>query len=81
MVGVALVQQASDDEADDGIAQELQALVVAIDGLGVLVEERAVHERLANGVRVAQMDPKSLGQIVEARDIHQEPMVTAGAPR
>ena len=33
LVGVALVEQAADDQADDGVAEELEALVVPGDGV------------------------------------------------
>ena len=31
LVGEALVEEAADDEADDGVAEELEPLVVAVD--------------------------------------------------
>ena len=48
LVGKALVEQAADDEADDGVAEELEALVVPRDGAGILVEVGAVDECLAD---------------------------------
>src|SRR5436309_1021594 len=37
LVGKALVEQAADHQADDGVAKELEALVVAVDEGRVLV--------------------------------------------
>ena len=50
---VAPVQRLGDGEADDGVAQELEPLVVAGRGVGMLVQPAAVDERLGQQVAVA----------------------------
>ena len=53
LVGIAVEQEAADGQADDGIAIELEPLVVAGDEGGVLVEVGAVDERLPDQLRLA----------------------------
>jgi hypothetical protein len=47
------VQRLGDGEADDDVAEELQAFVVAAPQLAVLVEPAGVGERLLQQVEVA----------------------------
>ena len=50
---VAPVQGLGDGEADDGVAEELEPLVVPGRGVRVLVQPAAVDERLGQQVAVA----------------------------
>jgi hypothetical protein len=60
---MAVVEDLGDHEADDGVAQELEALVVA-DGLaGMFVEPRAVDEGAGEERRVAEGEPEPLGEL------------------
>ena len=63
--GETLVQQPADDQAQDGVAQELEALVVAGDQPGILVGVRRMDERLINGPRIPKDDAESLTQLVD----------------
>ena len=64
-VGKTLVQQPADDQAQDRVAQELEALVVARDQPGILVGVRRMDERLINGRRIPKDDAESLTQLVD----------------
>ena len=59
-VGVAPVERLGDGQADDGVPEELQALVVAPGGIRVLVEPAAVDEGLLEQVPVADRQAQSL---------------------
>ena len=60
VVGTAVVERLGDDEADDGVAEELEALVVADRVVRVLVLPRAVDERAGQERRVAKPEPEPL---------------------
>ena len=70
LVRVAVVQEAADGQADDGVAVELEALVVASDDAGILVEVRAVDECLTDQLRVTKNDAEPLAQLVGERSFH-----------
>ena len=81
LVGISVVQEPADGQADDGIAVELQALVVAGNGGRVLVVEGAVDERLADQLRIRRIDAEALGELVQRRSVHGRIRSTADAPR
>jgi len=57
--GMAREQRLGHDEADDRIAEVLEPLVVRRRVCGVLVQEAAVNERLAEKRRVAERQTKA----------------------
>jgi hypothetical protein len=57
------VESLRDHQADDGVAEELEALVMAARLVGVLVEPRAVDEGAREEVRVSERQPESLGEL------------------
>ena len=59
---VAPVQGLGHGEADDGVAEELEALVVPGRGVGVLVQPAAVDQRLDEQVAIADGKPEALRQ-------------------
>jgi hypothetical protein len=81
LIGVTVVQEAADGQANDGVAVELQALVVAGSGGRVLVIEGAVDERLADQLRIRRIDAEALGELVQRRSVHGRIRSTADAPR
>ena len=52
-------ERLADDQGDDGVTQELEALVVAGDGLAVLVQVTAVGQGLLEQVEVADRKPQA----------------------
>ena len=68
---VAPVEGLGDGEADDGVAQELEALVVTGRGVGMLVQPAAVDERLGQQVAVVDGKPEALRQGVGR--VHRAP--------
>ena len=62
--GVAPVERLGDGEADHRVPEELQPLVVAPRGVGVLVEPAAVDERLREQVAITDRKPEALRQRV-----------------
>ena len=62
--GVAAEQRLGHREADHRVAEELEPLVVAARGIGVLVEPAAVDERLREQVAIADGEPEALDQRV-----------------
>src|SRR5207237_5024633 len=71
VVRVSLEDGAGDGEADDGVAEELQPLVVSARGLRMLVEVAAVDERLLEQVEVANREPEALRE--GGRPAHRDP--------
>ena len=55
---MARVERLGDGQVDDGVAEELEALVVAGGGVGVLVLPAGVDERLLEQVEVADREPE-----------------------
>jgi hypothetical protein len=70
---VAAIQQLGGDQLEDGVAEKLEALVVA-RAVGVLVRVGAVGERLQEQVAVIEGDPELALQRHQALGIagHQE---------
>ena len=68
---VAPVQGLGDGEADDGVAEELEPLVVTGRGVRVLVQPAAVDERLGQQVAVVDGKPEALRQGVGR--VHRAP--------
>jgi hypothetical protein len=64
-LGPAPEEQLSGDQLDDGVAEELQPLVVAIDLGGVLVGEGAVRQRALEQAFVLEGDLEALLQRLE----------------
>ena len=64
-LGETLEQDPADDQAEDRVAQKLEALVVAIDQIRVLVGVGGVHEGLVDGPRIAKDEAESLTQLVD----------------
>jgi hypothetical protein len=60
---VATVERLGDHEADYGVAEELEALVVAGGLVRVLVLPRAVDERAGQERRVAKPEPEPLSEL------------------
>ena len=63
VVGSTPVEGLRDHQAHHGIAEELEALVVADRILGVLVLPRAVDERAGQERRVAEPEPEPLSEL------------------
>jgi hypothetical protein len=57
------VQHLGDHEADDGVTEELEALVVADGLLGMLVQPRAVDEGTGKEPRVVEGEPEAPGEL------------------
>ena len=57
------MERLGDHEIHHGVAEELEALVMAARLVGVLVEPRAVDEGAREEVRVAERQPESLGEL------------------
>jgi hypothetical protein len=57
------VELLRDDQADDGVAEELEALVVAARRVRVLVEPRAVNEGAGKQGRVAKGEPEPFSEL------------------
>jgi hypothetical protein len=57
------MERLGDDEADDGVAEELEALVVADGRVRMLVEPRSVDEGAREQDRVAEREPQALGEL------------------
>ena len=53
---MARVERLGDGQVDDGVAEELEALVVAARRVAVLVEPAGVDERLLEQVQVADRE-------------------------
>jgi hypothetical protein len=60
---MADVEGLGDDQADHGVAEELEALVVTGGLVGMLVEPRAVDEGAGEERRVAERQPEPLGEL------------------
>ena len=71
VAGMALVERLGHGQAHDGVAEELEALVVARRGVGVLVQPAAVDERLPEQVAIADGKPEALRQGVGR--VHRAP--------
>lgn len=63
VLGVACVQRLGDDEADDGVAEELEALVVAGGLVRMLVQPRSVDEGARKQRGVVEGEPEPLGEL------------------
>ena len=68
---VAAVQRLGDGEADDGVAEELETLVVTRRGVGVLVQPAAVNERLGQQVAIVDGESEALRQCIGR--VHRTP--------
>jgi hypothetical protein len=62
LIGVALHERLRHDQGQDGITEELEALVVAEPELGMLVGVAAVRERLAEARQIAERETQVVGK-------------------
>jgi len=58
------MERLGDDEADDGVAEELEALVMAGGLVGMLVEPGPVDEGAREQRGVIEGEPEPLGELV-----------------
>jgi hypothetical protein len=57
------MERLGDHEADDGVAEELEALVVAGGLVRMLVEPGPVDERAREQRRIVEGEPEPLGEL------------------
>jgi hypothetical protein len=69
------MERLGDHQADDGVAEELEALVVTRDLVRVLVQPRAVDQRSGEETRLLEREPESVGQL------GRQPRRDPGLPR
>jgi hypothetical protein len=60
---MSVVQRLGDDEAYHGVAEELEALIVADRIVGMLVLPRAVDEGAGQERRIAEPEPEPLSEL------------------